>query len=138
MWNLQEMFEIERRGMLKAKNVKPLTAVERASSHTAEHREWVRVAFLFSIVVLGILSSWFWEVGWKYINNPTEPLFTGPGLIILVRVLLSFIIAGVTFSSMFTKINQSSSESWLPYFVAFQNGFFWDAIFQGISGSFTS
>ena len=96
----------------------------------------IRVIVLFGIVVIGILASWFWGVGWEYLSDTSKPLVLGPFLAILVRVILSFIAAAVSFTSMYNKINQNTQESWVPYFLAFQNGFFWDAIFQGIAQTF--
>ena len=98
----------------------------------------IRVLWLFLIVVAGILASWFWEIGWEYLADTTQPIRVGPALAVVVRVILSFIAAAVSFANMYTKINQNTQESWIPYFLAFQNGFFWDAIFQGIAQSFSS
>lgn len=95
----------------------------------------LRVAVLFIVVVLGILASWFWDVGWKYLAAPEQGLNVGPVLAVIVRVILSFIAAAITFVSVYTKIDQNTEESWIPYFVAFQNGFFWDALFQSVAAS---
>ena len=53
-----------------------------------------------------------------------------------VRVVLSLIIALLTFVPVYNKIGQSTSESWVPYTLAFQNGFFWHAAYNTIAKQF--
>jgi hypothetical protein len=96
------------------------------------------VAVLFIIVVVGILASWFWDVGWKYLAAPEQGLNVGPALAIIVRAILSFIAAAITVVSVYGKIDQNTQESWIPCFLAFRNGFFWDALFQSIAATFKS
>ena len=82
-----------------------------------------RIVFLFAVVVSGILASWLWKIGWAYLKDPSEGLLIGSVLSIIVRFALSIIAAILIFKPTYEKINQSSSESWIPPFVAFQNGF---------------
>ena len=56
--------------------------------------------------------------------KPAAGLAFGSWLEILIRVILSLIAAALTFVPTYNKIGQSSQESWVPYFLAFQNGFF--------------
>ena len=119
MFNIKKLRSIEARGM--------------SDQPDPQRSAAIRVFWLFLIVVLGILASWFWEIGWAYLADTTKPFQLGPFPAIVVRVILSFIAAGVTFVTMYSKINQNTQESWIPFLLAFQNGFFWDAIFQGVA-----
>ena len=91
-----------------------------------------RLIFLFAVVVSGIMASWIWKIGWAYLKNPAEGLIIGSLLSIAVRFLLSLIAAILIFKPTYEKINQSSSESWIPPFIAFQNGFLWQDIVDTI------
>jgi hypothetical protein len=91
-----------------------------------------RIAALFLVVVLGVLASWFWELGWAYLRDPSTGLYLGTTVEIGVRVVLSLIAAALTFVPTYNKIGQASSESWVPFFLAFQNGFFWEAAFDAL------
>lgn len=124
MLNINQLRAIEERGLVTSSNLARSTIM--------------RVAWLFFIVVLGILSSWFWDIGWQYLTDPGQGLPTGPWQAVLVRIILSFIIAATTFANMYSKINQNTQESWIPYFLAFQNGFFWDALFQSVAQTVNS
>jgi len=42
----------------------------------------------------------------------------------MARYELKCLLAVLIFVPTYNKIGQSSQESWLPYFLAFQNGFF--------------
>ncbi|TKJ29525.1 hypothetical protein CEE39_09100 [bacterium (candidate division B38) B3_B38] len=92
---------------------------------------------LLLIVVVGILAKWFWEIGWEYIADPSKGFHFGPVWAIVVRVILGFITATLTFMSMYKKINQNTGESWVPYLLAFQNGFFWQAALDAVTKQFT-
>jgi hypothetical protein len=95
-----------------------------------------RVFILFVIVVVGILCKWFWGIGWEYLADTTKPIDIGPPLAIIVRTILSTIAALLTFIPTYNKINQPSGESWVPYILAFQNGFFWEALFESVTKAF--
>jgi hypothetical protein len=91
-----------------------------------------KIVVLFLLVVLGILSSWFWSIGWDYLADPSAGFTFGPTLTILIRVILAFIAAALTFVPTYNKIGQTSEESWVPYFLAFQSGFFWEAALNAV------
>ena len=91
-----------------------------------------KIAILFLLVVLGILANWFWSIGWEYLSDPSVGLSFGPAPTILVRVILAFIAAALTFVPIYNKIGQTSEESWVPYFLAFQSGFFWEAALDAV------
>ena len=95
-----------------------------------------RIFVLFLLVVSGILANWFWGIGWEYLANPEKGLILGPPLTIVVRIILSFFAAALTFVPTYNKINQSTSESWVPYLLAFQNGFFWQAALDAVARQF--
>ena len=95
-----------------------------------------RIIGLFLLVVAGILANWFWNIGWAYLADPSKGLDIGPALAILVRIILSFIAATLTFIPTYNKISQPSEQSWVPYLLAFQNGFFWEAAFDAIAKQF--
>ena len=136
--NLKKMVKLEEKGIQRSRltthAADPQTREEAGGSSNGKSR----VAILFLILVLGILASWFWEIGWQYIAEPQNGLQFGPLPAFLVRVVLAFIIAAITFLSAYGQINKPSAESWVAYFVAFQSGFFWDAIFRSVTASFTS
>ena len=94
------------------------------------------VLLLFGMLVMGILANWFWTLGWAYIGDPSSGLAFGSPLEMLIRVILSLIAAALTFVPTYNKIGQSSQESWVPYFLAFQNGFFWEATFYTLTKAF--
>jgi hypothetical protein len=91
-----------------------------------------KVVLLFLLVVLGVLAHWFWNLGWEFLRNPDEGITWGPPAVILVRVALSFIAAALTFVPIYNKIGQPTEQSWVAYFLAFQNGFFWEAAMEAI------
>jgi hypothetical protein len=86
-----------------------------------------RILFLFLLVVVGILANWFWNLGWEYLSHPDAGLVLGSALEIAVRVFLAFIAAALTFVPTYNKIIEGTDLSWVPFFLAFQNGFFWEA-----------
>lgn len=100
----------------------------------------LRVGLLFLFVVLGILASWFWEVAWAFLAKPEAGLVTESLLSIIVRVLLAFIIAALTFSNVYMAIKEKEGEQsaakFIFYLIAFQNGFFWDALLKTVQSSF--
>jgi len=51
-----------------------------------------------------------------------------------VRVALLLIAAGLTFIPTYNKIGQSTGDSWVPYFLAFQNGFFKPSVLSMAGG----
>jgi len=97
-----------------------------------------RVAALFGLVVIGILASWFWVVGWAYVSHPDKGWQGGPWAVFGVRIVLSLIVAALTFVPTYNKISQGTAQSFVPYLVAFQNGFFWQSAYDAVAKQFTS
>ncbi len=123
MFNIATLKTIEARGIENAGGAKETKTKE-------------RIMTLFILVVLGILANWFWGIGWEYLANPDKGLAFGSALTIIVRIVLSFFAAALTFVPTYNKINQNTSESWVPYLLAFQNGFFWQAALDAIATQF--
>jgi len=96
----------------------------------------LRILLLFGLVVVGILANWFWGIGWQYLADPQKGFPLGSAPVIVIRVALSLIAAALTFVPVYKKINQNTSESWVPYLLAFQNGFFWQAALEAITKQF--
>jgi hypothetical protein len=124
MLNIQTLRTIEERGTTGKKT-------------TSKEARW-RVIILFLIVVAGILANWFWGIGWEYLANPDEALQLGPPLAVVVRIVLSFFAGALTFAPTYAKINQNTKESWVPYLLAFQSGFFWQAALDAVARQFSS
>ncbi|MGD2253949.1 MAG: hypothetical protein PVF70_13625 [Anaerolineales bacterium] len=98
--------------------------------------EGSKIASLFVLMVLGILANWFWNLGWAFLQDPEAGISFGSPLEIAVRVVLAFIAAGLTFVPTYNKISNGANLSWVPYFLAFQNGFFWEAALDAILRQF--
>src|SRR4051812_42173281 len=93
-----------------------------------------RVAGLFGMVVLGILAKSFFDTFGGYLRT-SHVAVDPPGFgEVAVRVVLALIIAGVTFTSIYSKVNQATSQTNLPYVLAFQSGFFWQALLDSVEG----
>lgn len=91
----------------------------------------VRRRFLaYFCVVLGMLSRWLWVIGWVYVHDPTIGLQIGPPQAVIVRILLSFIAASMTFVATYDMINKMARDKWKVYFYAFACGFLWMFNFQ--------
>jgi len=129
MLSIQTLKTIEERGMAKK------TLRVAGSTNTKVQQ---RIIILFLLVVVGVLANWFWVIGWEYLANPSKGLDLGPALAVVVRIVLSFFAAALTFVPTYNKINQSTSESWVPYLLAFQNGFFWQAALEIVARQFQS
>jgi hypothetical protein len=95
-----------------------------------------RTFSLYLLMVAGVLAHWFWVLGWEFLREPHEPLLFGSPLSIAIRVLLAFIAAALTFVPTYNKISQGEGLSWVPYFLAFQNGFFWEAAMDAVVRQF--
>ncbi len=89
---------------------------------------------IFVCVFLGILASFLYEYLLKLIPNPSAVPFN-PTLFI-VELLLSFIVAPLIFVPIYKLLDVNTSETWMIYFVAFQNGFVWrDILGGGVNGA---
>ena len=94
------------------------------------------VAALYLLMVVGVLAHWIWSMGWSYLNDPSGGLPIGWPLALGVRVLLAFIAAALTFVPTYNKIIVADGLTWVPYFLAFQNGFFWEAALDAVVSQF--
>jgi hypothetical protein len=83
-----------------------------------------------------VLAHWFWAAGWTYIGDPSPGFPFGSWWILGVRILLAFIAAALTFVPTYNKIIDADSLAWVPYFLAFQNGFFWEAALDAVVSQF--
>lgn len=107
---------------------------------TKEHARrlaWLRVVLLFVVVLAGIFFSWIYPNVAAVARDEADWDLGGLDVII-ARVVISGVFAAVTFIPIYHKINeetkkQSATESWAPWLIAFQTGFFWQALFDGIS-----
>lgn len=95
-----------------------------------------RVAALYLLMVVGVMAHWFWSAGWGYLGDPAGGLQLGSGLMILVRFLLALIASALTFVPTYNKISKPDGLDWVPYFLAFQNGFFWEAALETVVSQF--
>jgi hypothetical protein len=113
---------------LEAKGTPPNAARQKADT---------RILLLFATVVVGVLFSWFWGIGWAYLADTTKPLNIGPPFALLVRFILSIGIAALTFQRTYDAVGKGTAQSSLPALLAFQNGFFWEALLGTIVAQFT-
>ena len=65
-------------------------------------------------------------------SDDSTDLSPGPSrpnwpIAVAVIVILALIAAVLTFIPTYNKIGQTTGESWVPYFLAFQSGFLWEA-----------
>jgi hypothetical protein len=97
-----------------------------------------QITLLFVLVVTGILANWFWNLGWDYLRDPEAGLALRPATAVLVRVALGVIAAALTFIPVYRQIRETDAESWVDYFLAFQNGFFWEAALRAVVRQFTA
>jgi hypothetical protein len=107
------------------------------SPERAKQKALPRVWMLFAAVVMGILFSWFWGIGWAYLADTSKPINTGPMLAFGVRVGLSIGAALLTFQRTYEAVGKGTATSSLPYLIAFQNGFFWEALLGTVVAQFT-
>lgn len=119
------MKEREQEGLKQKRNL---------ASDAAENAARTRVVALFALVVVGVLAAWFWDVGSAFIANkaPDKELQLGSWAEVGVRAGLAAIVGFITFPTIYEKIGKSTGESWIAYFLAFQNGFFWQSVFEGV------
>jgi hypothetical protein len=85
----------------------------------------LRVVLLFLLVVVGVLAAWFWDVGSTYLasTDPNKELEWGTFGAFIVRSGLALIVAGLTFPTIYEKVAKPTKDSWIAFFLAFQNGF---------------
>jgi hypothetical protein len=91
-----------------------------------------RVALLFLLVLVGVAVSFYWGPLWAYQRDSSKALDLGSTNAFLVRIGLSLVISLLTFTSIYSAVQKTTSESWVPFLLAFQNGFAWQSLLQGI------
>ena len=116
------------------KRMQEIEQQSHANATDSQRKARRRVIFLFVAVLLGIIAKWLWEVLNEYLADTSKGLVLGSGTI-LARMAVSLIIAGVTFNSIYNRVGKGTGDTNLPFFVAFQNGFFWQAIFDAVGQS---
>jgi len=98
-----------------------------------------RVVGLFLLVVLGVVAAWFWDIGSAYLasEDPNKTFQWGTWADFGIRAGLAVVVALLTFPTIYEKVGKTTKDSWIAYFLAFQNGFFWQAVFEGVKNSFS-
>ena len=123
---LESMIAIEARPLVAAQQP------EASARSTARQR----VGLLYLVVILGVFAKWAFEVAGAYIDNSSAaPTFPGTGAII-ARAVIAVIVSAVIFPSVYTKLDTATGDTRMVYFVAFQNGFFWQSLLDAVTGDF--
>ncbi len=130
--NAQLMSDVTALQVRQSETIQKAQELTPSQEKRSDIQTTIALIFLFLLIVVGILANWFWEIGWAYLKNPRQRLIKGPHLVIVIRILLSVVAAALTFVPTFNKIEQSTGDSWVPYALAFQNGFFWQAALDAI------
>jgi len=92
------------------------------------------LVILFFCVFLGIFFSFLYEFLTKYIADPSKVVFNSS--IFIAQLLLSLIVVPIIFLSIYKLLDVNTSETWMIYFVAFQNGYFWkDLLGKGVGAA---
>jgi hypothetical protein len=84
---------------------------------------WLDITYLLSMI-MGILAKEIWDS----INE------TGTISIKIPHLIAALIVSPIIYVAIYSKLNQNQL-SLLGLAVAFQNGFFWQAVFQTIQKS---
>jgi hypothetical protein len=92
-----------------------------------------KLLVLFFAVFAGILASWFWPVAWNFLADESQGLQLGTPLGFAVRVAVSLIAAALTFAPIYSKVENTGLA--VAFFIAFQNGFFWESMFKAIQSA---
>jgi len=95
----------------------------------SEKAAQMNVVKIFICVFLGIVASFVYEYLLKLMPDPSAEAFNP--VLFIVQLLLSLIVAPLIFVSVYKLLDVNTSETWMIYFVAFQNGFFWRDILGG-------
>ena len=95
----------------------------------SEKAAQLNVFKIFVCVFLGIVASFVYEYLLKLIPNPSAEPFNP--VLFIVQLLLSLIVAPLIFVPVYKLLDVNTSETWMIYCVAFQNGFVWRDILGG-------
>jgi hypothetical protein len=108
---------------------------------------WWRVGLLFSAAEVGILASWFVSIAVVFLGLPPVEqtlvkLFETANVSLLgfvIQVALSTLIVVLIFPLIYVRVGLNTTDApglWL--FLAFQNGFFSDALVGDLVSQFES
>lgn len=108
---------------------------------------WWRVGLLFSAAVVGILASWFVSIAVTFLGLPPAEqtfakLFEAANVSLLgfvIQVALSTLIVVLIFPLIYVRVGLNTTDApglWI--FLAFQNGFFSDALVGDLVSQFES
>lgn len=119
---------------LKSKHQDPGDGAERVlSSNDTPLRRVVTFAFL----VAGILTNLVLPSVKAHFSDPAAPIFVGSFSEGCARIFFSFCIAGVTFLPIYQKLSHQSTTDWTILAISsFQQGFFWQAAYNGVMQDF--
>ena len=84
----------------------------------------------------GISLNWYWTVGWEYLTNLSAGLQFGEAFEIGVWLAMGVIAGALTFVQAYKEIVSQGGETWMPYLVAFNNGFFREAALDAVMRHF--
>jgi hypothetical protein len=94
-----------------------------------------RVVWLFVVVLFGICAHWAFEYIGAAREAGTDPTWPSAAEIV-AQIIFAGIVGCLIFLNVYDKVKKPTSESWAVYFLAFQNGFFWQALFESVQGGF--
>jgi hypothetical protein len=107
---------------------------EAEAEPVAKRRVWL----LFLVVILGVFGKWAFEIVGAYIDDSSAaPTFPKAGEII-ARAIFAVLVSAIIFPTIYSKIDTATGESRVTYFIAFQNGFFWQSLFDSVTGDFAT
>lgn len=124
------MASIINRNCLKSKHQDHAGNSEQVfSSRDTPTRRIVAFAFL----VTGILANLYLPPVKAHFTDPSTPISIGSFSEVCARIFFSLCIAGVTFLPIYQKLSQQPTMDWTVLAISsFQQGFFWNAAFNGV------
>lgn len=94
---------------------------------TARPNKWLHL-LIYGAIVLGVFASYMLEV----LNKGAFPPLNQT----LIKLIVALIIGVVVFPSIYRKADLNPvNPGFMQFAVAFQNGFFWEALMKTISAS---
>ncbi len=104
-------------------------AAESGEIHATQNN--ARFLTLVAVMLAGVFASYIFEVAKNAgptINLPAELA----KMISSSRLIMALVVSPIIFNSVYIAIG-SNPENFGDYLLAFQNGFFWEAILSGLS-----